>query len=529
MELCRFHVKLCAGLQRMPRSPTARAAALQPQAPLHQRLVDVEAAAPPRATEQSLELAPVAASDRCRPLDVENSAASAVTCGHVSPQLPPITRVAVSLLSFVPVFHILVVLCGTCLCLRLAVVWYVPAVPSMCNVGIPHPMSPLYKLGKALEAAGLPLLAGLLPSLVRVASAGGELDRLGVGTRATAWRNDDIWSSRTSNVPWRWGRQHVGAAICSSKFANVAALLTVWIVCSFNATIVVGDLSLRGLGADVGIEMLVLVVANDVLILIANMYMLPLATAWYVTLKLGAGLVTHTAITIREAVERENVLSHEWRAHVVEPIAQLVKDVQMLSTGWGGAATFGCLACWVDACAQICYTVDNFQEVDACVLEVSELMHHNGTGTTATYCSAVAMGFNSTANSEACKDVEGCMFHPAMNCFWSTLALAVFLAVLPLMVLYDLACTSTKCDELLVALNDKRSLDPDVAKHAEICVVEAMLTKQGGGQGPQALGFIIAGYKLDKKFCFKFLFKVLGLTISTIGALLTLKDGRSTT
>ena len=51
----------------------------------------------------------------------------------------------------------------------------------------------------------------------------------------------------------------------------------------------------------------------------------------------------------------------------------------------------------------------------------------------------------------------------------------------------------------------------------------------GGGQGPQALGFIIAGYKLDKKFCFKFLFKVLGLTISTIGALLMLKDGRSTT
>ena len=75
---------------------------------------------------------------------------------------------------------------------------------------------------------------------------------------------------------------------------------------------------------------------------------------------MAASLVAYPVAQVRLAIGRCDPGSQEWQSDVVAETLKLAKDVMpTLSHGWGGSAAVTCVLCWFTALAQVCYAIDH--------------------------------------------------------------------------------------------------------------------------------------------------------------------------
>lgn len=157
-----------------------------------------------------------------------------------------------------------------------------------------------------------------------------------------------------------------------------------------------------------------------------------LSVALYLTLKIGSALGTSKVQAVRRNVERFDPQSPEWETEVERGVLELVTYVlPKLSEGWSGAAAAVVAVAWAFAIAYVCWALSR----DTTALMI-------------VYLCEASLG-----------------------------------ALCPTIVLYDLAYTSTECDLLVVALNDKRIADNSDANHIKIQKLEVMINQLNKGQG----------------------------------------------
>jgi hypothetical protein len=143
--------------------------------------------------------------------------------------------------------------------------------------------------------------------------------------------------------------------------------------------------------------------------------------AWWLTLKMGAALVRHQVLKTWNDVERLDAASPEWASRIDPAVTTLIKKtLPLLSGGWQSGVTAMCLGCWAWSAASI---VAGIHEED------------------------------------------------------SGLFLRAFVfALVPVLVLWDLAEVSTQCDNLVAGLSYKRVIDPSDVTHLKVAKLEMMLT-----------------------------------------------------
>jgi hypothetical protein len=201
----------------------------------------------------------------------------------------------------------------------------------------------------------------------------------------------------------------------------------------------------------------------------ANGVAIPLALAWWLTLKQAAALATHEVRVVRCAVHRCAASSEAWEAEVVQGCKALAEcTLVTLSAGWAGGAAAVCVATW-----------------------------------------AVALG-----------NIAGALRQQELAKLAVALLGPALLACLPAALLWDLADASSECDLLVKDLNDKRLKDPSDATHVTIVKLETMLGQLNKNQG---LGFVLFGVVLDKRYFFGLLMKLGALAITVITTLLAFR------
>jgi hypothetical protein len=150
----------------------------------------------------------------------------------------------------------------------------------------------------------------------------------------------------------------------------------------------------------------------------------PLGLALYLTLKMGSGQVTK----VRHNIVRIDPQAPEWETEVVAEVLELVTRVlPTLSDGWSEAAVAVTAIGWAFALAYVCWALSSPSTMSMIIYFVEALI--------------------------------GAAF------------------------LYDLADTSTECDLLVKALNDKRVSHPADEHHIKIQKIEVMLNQLNKGHG----------------------------------------------
>jgi hypothetical protein len=199
---------------------------------------------------------------------------------------------------------------------------------------------------------------------------------------------------------------------------------------------------------------------------------IPLALCWWLTLKVASALVKHRVATLRKTLERVDIDSPEWDETVAVETRVLINDTfSTLSTGWAPGVTVICLTCWVQSLNQL------------------------------------AMGMGGT--------YEGEQHPPSVG----TIVATMFMAMGPTVLLWDVADASSECDLLVKSLNEKRVADPSDAAHIKIYKLEVMISNLNKKQG---LGFVVFGVVLDKAYFFSFMFKLGGVGVTVMTAILAL-------
>lgn len=338
-----------------------------------------------------------------------------------------------------------------------------PAVVLMClaiiptqwlSTGLLAPENPLLlRIGKAISAVSASLLVMLPRDFSRVTKTSGELDKLGAA--------------------------HI--AIPSEKRKCFAVWVRVCTVSCVVATL--GAMAISITGAQTAINNRDAMLASNRL-LGALLYgvLIPLAVAWYLTLKQAAILVSVSTYKILEAVNRCTPASAAWDSDVVAPILKLIKDtLPTLSDGWQQGSASVCLCCWALGLGTLCQGLSTLGDPEAFCLQ-------QGVAEGSFFCS-IEYGIISAA----------------------------MLLCLPLLVLYDLANTSSDCIGLVKALNDKRIADPKDINHLAIHKLEVMIDQHNHKQG---LGFTVASIVLSKAYFATFLTRVGALASASLGTVL---------
>ena len=267
--------------------------------------------------------------------------------------------------------------------------------------------SPLSYIHWAANAACLTMLTGVLPSLRRVtARVGGQLEQLGAGTAAVSSPASDT----RGLLAWlrnAWCRLEVWSVVCSALAILTCVIYTamnyVWIARDTNSASMIHDL------------------------IQAPLYILgiPLAIAWFLTLKMSAALVAHKVQTVKRQILEVSAAAEAWEAEVVPAAKVLITEtLPTLSEGWSDGAAAVCLACWANAFASI-----------AVALQQDTLLGELG-----------SLGF------------------------------AFSMACVPALILFDFADCSTECDLLVDALNKKRIADTSDETHVKVYKLEVMIS-----------------------------------------------------
>jgi hypothetical protein len=219
--------------------------------------------------------------------------------------------------------------------------------------------------------------------------------------------------------------------------------------------------------------------------------LIPLAVAWYLTLKCAAAFAVARVKAIQEAVAHCDPTNSTWNSDVVTPILGLITDVlPTMSNGWAEGSASVCLCCWSFAVGLICEGLSTLGNPDA-------------------FCDQIARQRGS--------------FFCSLE---YTILMAFFLSCLPLLVLYDLANTSTQCMALNKVLNDKRIANPEDETHLKIHKLEVMIAQHNYKQG---LGFTIVGIVLSKSYFMTFFLRVGALASTALGTLLAFAKQQATT
>ena len=209
---------------------------------------------------------------------------------------------------------------------------------------------------------------------------------------------------------------------------------------------------------------------------------MPLAVAWYLTLKQGAALAVHEVRAVRCAIQRCPADSPEWEADVVQGTKALAqRTLPALSAGWATGAAAVCVAVW-----------------------------------------ALSLGHLANALRRPLDDLgKPPLENPA---FW--FLAAAFWACIPMLVLWDLADASSECDLLMKDLNGKRLADTSNATHITIFKLETMLGQLNKNQG---LGFVLGGIVVDKRYFSALLLKLGALATTILTTLLAYRHAAQRT
>jgi hypothetical protein len=199
----------------------------------------------------------------------------------------------------------------------------------------------------------------------------------------------------------------------------------------------------------------------------------PLAAVWYLTLKQAAALTTFKVVQVQTVIIQHDPLGPQWKPQVEDHVIRLVEDaLPTLSRGWGGGAVALCLTCWAGAAFTFTYSLAGIHE----------------------------------------KDSGGA---PSVGTVISTF----LLACVPMLILWDVAATSSECDLMIKLLNDKRICNPSDEVHLKITRMEAMCNKLNKNQG---LGFVIFGVVVDKKYFVHLFLKLGALALSAATSIVAL-------
>lgn len=300
--------------------------------------------------------------------------------------------------------------------------------------------SPLSYIHWAANACCLTMLTGVLPSLRRVTARGGQLEQLGAGSGSVAMPPADT-QSVLGHLRWAWSSLRNWAWLCSALAIVVCVVYggmnVFWIVRDTNTASIVHDV-IQGPLYMVGI---------------------PLAIAWFLTLKMSAALVVHAVRNVRRHVVRTSAEAEEWEGEVVPMALILITEtLPLLSQGWSDGAAAVCLTCWANAFANI-----------AVALQQDSVLAQSG-----------------------------------------SLLFAFSMACVPALILFDFADCSTECDLLVKSLNEKRIADTSDETHVKIFKLEVMIShlnkvrlyRQGSTVRSPLVARSIAGPELKKHNCF---------------------------
>eukprot|EP01043_Picozoa_sp_COSAG02_P026843 COSAG02_NODE_1558_length_11928_cov_4.044974_5_plen_472_part_00 len=184
-------------------------------------------------------------------------------------------------------------------------------------------------------------------------------------------------------------------------------------------------------------------------------------------IKIGTALASFRTVQARLAVMSCDPLSLEWETEVVTTVVKLVTFVlPTLSRGLSIGLIGGTIGSWLNAMSWLAW----------------------------------AIYYRTTA---------GAMY---TSC-------AFGLACIPLVVIYDVAATSSECDLLVEALNEKRLTNCSDEHHIKISKLETMLRQLNKNQG---MGVVIGGIVVDRKYLLNFFLQLSGLFMTGIGTMLAL-------
>eukprot|EP01043_Picozoa_sp_COSAG02_P057311 COSAG02_NODE_6935_length_3280_cov_1.802263_1_plen_458_part_00 len=200
---------------------------------------------------------------------------------------------------------------------------------------------------------------------------------------------------------------------------------------------------------------------------------LVIVPAWWLSSQMGSCLARdRTLETIRQTLKADASDKPMWLSTVAQPALELEDTYHHLSAGWGMGFLAIVLYFWLSALSELCSAVDPV--------------------------------FGAIVNANQWQSVDIRAFN---------LVDAAFYAFVPFLLVFDIAATSSKCDDLITALNRVRIKHIKTGPHPHIADLEMALCKLNGGQG---LGLVLSGVVVDRR-------TLKGLGLKLAGTFTTIK------